>query len=307
MLFLKKLAFLEGLKIYRFSVLITIKEVKNIHKSKALFMLAALFILVSVFLTGCGQAGKEKAADQGQASRVNLSGYKSPGTFITPQDLNARLGQQDLIILDFNKPDIYAKGHIPGAINVSWTNFSYMNGKPGDKKWGAIYNREDLKKALESYGIDNNKTVVAYSDVLKGPGPDGRFIWQLKMAGLDNAKLLYGGMGFWENSGFRLVTETVKATPATGLVLKDFDENYHATTESLAQDLGKTRIIDCRTKKEFDGSQNNGEARGGHIQGAIFLEWKDLLNADATPKKAEDIIALMKDKGITPQDDFAVY
>ncbi|MCL6639165.1 MAG: sulfurtransferase [Firmicutes bacterium] len=261
-----------------------------------------------MLLAGCSRGGKENAAGKSETGKVDLSGYKNADIFITPQELSAKLGQKDLIIFDFNKPDVYAKGHLPGAINVSWTNFSYMEGKPGDKKWGAIYNKDDLAKALQSYGVDNRKTVVAYSDVLKGPGPDGRLIWQLRMAGFTNAKLLYGGMAYWEKTGGQLTTEPAKAQPSpVPPVLKDFDESYNATTEYVAENLGKTKIVDCRTKKEFDGAQNNGEARGGHIQGAIFLEWKDLLNADATPKPAAEIVAIMKDKGITPGDDFVVY
>lgn len=275
-------------------------------RSKTLFLLATAMVL-AVLLSGCGQAAKEKAASTNEGVKVDLTGFKNAGLFITPQELSGKLGQNNLVIFDFNKPDVYAKGHIPGAINVSWTNFAYTEGKPGDKKWGANNNKEDLARALQAYGVDNHKTVVAYSDVLKGPGPDGRLIWQLKMAGLDNVKLLYGGMSYWEKSGYKLVSEPGKPVPATGLVLKDFDEGYIATTEYVAQNLGKTKIVDCRTRKEYDGAQNNGESRGGHIQGAIFLEWKDLLNADATPKSANEIVVIMKDKGISPEDDFVLY
>lgn len=272
---------------------------------KRLLVLTAVCLVMAFILSGCGS---EKVSPEGiSEGKVDLSGFKNPDVFITPQELNAGLGRNDIVILDFNKPDVYAKGHIPGAINVGWTNFSYMQGKPGDKKWGATYSREDLTKALEAYGVDNNKTVVAYSDVLKGPGPDGRFVWQLRMAGFNNARLLYGGMAFWEKSGYRLVSDPGKAVPAAGLTLKEFDGGYNATTDYVAESLGKIKIVDCRTKKEFDGAQNNGEARGGHIKGAVFLEWKELLNPEATPKKAEEIVAIMKDKGITQQDEFIVY
>lgn len=275
------------------------------NSKRSIFMLAFALLAITVLLAGCGQGNKGEVNIA--STNVNLSGFKNADIFITPQQLNAGLGKQDLVILDFNKPDVYAKGHIPGAINVSWSNFSYMEGKPGDKMWGGIQNKEDLTKTLSSYGVDNTKTVVAYSDVLKGPGPDGRFIWQARMGGLENAKLLYGGMANWEKSGYKLVTEPGKAVAATGLQLKDFDQGYDATTEFVAQNLGQIKIIDCRTKKEFDGAQNNGEARGGHIQGAIFLEWKTLLNEDATPKPANEIIAIMKDNGISPEDDLVLY
>jgi len=90
-------------------------------------------------------------------------------------------------------------------------------------------------------------------------------------------------------------------------MLQDYDESYNATTEYIAANLGKVKLIDCRTKKEFEGDTSHGEARGGHIAGAIHLEWKKLLYSDGTPKKAEEIIALLEDQGFTPDDEFIIY
>ncbi|WP_003540286.1 sulfurtransferase [Desulfotomaculum nigrificans] len=268
--------------------------------------LLLVMMTLALLLTGCAALGpaKQQTADK----KIDLTGYKHSDIFITPQELKNKLNSKDVVIIDADQPNVYANGHIPGAINVTWTDLSYVKGKPGDKNWGVAFNKQDLTKALEARGIDNKKTVVVYSDVLKGPGPDGRLVWQMRMAGLNNAKLLYGGKALWKEMGYELTSEPGKVAATTGLVLKDFNESYNATTDYVAKNLGKVKIIDVRTKKEFDGDTSHGEARGGHIPGAIHLEWKELLNQNGTPKPAQEIIALMKEKaGVTPEDDFVLY
>ncbi|MFZ3130049.1 MAG: rhodanese-like domain-containing protein [Desulfosporosinus sp.] len=98
-----------------------------------------------------------------------------------------------------------------------------------------------------------------------------------------------------------------KPTPVTGLTLKEFDKSYSADKAYVYANLGKTVIIDVRTEKEYKGSQDSEEARGGHIQGAKSFLWSSILNENATPKSPEVITKMMADLGVTPADDFVVY
>ena len=281
---------------------------KKVLKKK-LISLTALIMALMLVLSACTGSNQSTSdsADSPQ-TEVDLSVYKNGDIFITPQELNEKLGDENVIIFDGNKQGAYAKGHIPGAINVGFHSFSNVEGKPGDPLWGTTLDKKELAKKLESYGVTNDKLVVFYSDVLPGPGPDGRNVWQLRMAGLDNVKLLYGGMPYWKELGYEVTKEVpAEPVPSTGLVLKDFDQSYLATKEHVRENLGKTVVIDVRTEKEFKGSQNAGEARGGHIKGAKHILWSDLLNDNATPKSPEEITKIMADAGVTPEDDFVVY
>lgn len=269
-----------------------------------------LLLLSMLLLSACSSQQKtSNSADSGQAvPPPDLSVYQNVDLFITPQDLKVKLGDPNVIVFDASKPDIYQKGHIPGAIGVGFHGFSQIVGKPGDPLWGTTLDKEELTKKLESYGVTNDKLVVFTSNVLPGPGPDGRNVWQLRMAGLDNVKLLYGGNPHWKELGYEMTKEpTAKPTPSTGLVLKDFDESYRAQKDYVMANLDKRVIIDVRSEKEFKGSQDAGEARGGHIKGAKQLLWSDLLNENATPKSPEEIKKIMAGLGVTPEDDFVVY
>jgi thiosulfate/3-mercaptopyruvate sulfurtransferase len=245
-----------------------------------------------------------------QATQIDLSLFANgQDIFITADDLHKRLGDDNLVILDGNHPKLYAKGHIPEAINIGFKGLSRAEGKPGDAEWGTILPRQELQKRLESYGITNDSLIVCYSDTLQGPGADGRAVWQLRMAGLDKVKLLYGGMALWRQAGYQLTDEPPKSVPpSTGLVLQDYQESYRANRHSILENIDTLKLIDVRSKKEFTGEDTSrGEARGGHIKNAQWLEWKELLKPDGSPKSAVEIIALLAGVGVRPDDDVIVY
>ncbi|MGB5823031.1 MAG: rhodanese-like domain-containing protein [Proteocatella sp.] len=274
-----------------------------------LFGITSLLMASILVLSACNtqQSATEPEAVP-VAESADLSSYKNGDIFITPQELNEKLGSSDVIIFDGNKPDVYETGHIPGAVSAGFHSFSKLDGKPGDSLWGTTLEKDELTKKLESYGVTNDTLVVFYSDVLPGPGPDGRNVWQLRMAGLENVKLLYGGFPKWKELGYEVTKDpATEAVASKGLALKDFDESYNATKAYVNDNIDKTVIIDVRSEGEFKGSQKAGEARGGHIKGAKHLLWSSVLNEDATPKSAEEITAIMADMGITPADDFVVY
>lgn len=272
-------------------------------RKKISILLLTFSFMLSILLVGCN-FNKNNNNNEAQ---FNESEYKNVDYFITPQELNKIIGSKDIILLDCNKPDVYQKKHIPGAVNIGIHAFSDISNKIGNPGWGTILDKAELQNKMESLGIDNSKTVVFYSDVFKGPGADGRAVWQSKVAGLDNVKMLAGGLSYWQDLGYETTDKVSKATSTKGLELKDYDTSYIATKEYVKENLGKQVIIDVRTKGEYEGSQKVGEPRGGHIKGAINMQWIELLNDDGTPKDKDEIKKIMASLGVKPEDDFVLY
>lgn len=265
-----------------------------------------IVVLMTFTIVGCSKTNSTDIASK-DSKEFDTSVYKNNDFLITPQGLSKLLQSKSVVLLDCNKPDIYAKEHIPGAVSIGIQAFSDKTGKPGDANWGTILDKAKLKAALEALGIDNTTTVVLYSDVFKGPGADGRAVWQLQQAGLTNVKLLVGGTTYWKELGYEVTTEATKATPKTGVVLKDYDLTNSASKDYVYTNLGKQVIIDVRSKAEYEGSQNAGEPRGGHIKGAVNLLWTDLLNKNGTPKSSKEITDMMATLGVKQGDTFVVY
>jgi len=191
---------------------------------------------------------------------------------------------------------------------AGYKGLSLSVGKPGDENWGTILPQDALTEKLESFGVTNDTLIVAYSDTFKGPGSGGRAVWQLKMAGFDNARLLYGGLTVWRQLQFPVTKDVPIPTPAMGLTLKTYDESYRADRHFVEEHLATMKLVDVRSKNEFTGKDTSrGESRGGHIKGAEWLEWTSLLNQNSTPKSPEEIIAIMASVDIHPDDDFVLY
>ncbi len=266
-------------------------------------LLSLLILLLT--LSGCQTKTANVEVD---TTEVDLSVYPQGEYFITPQEVQGLLGSEDLVILDCNKPDIYEKEHIPGALSLGFHGFSDKVGKPGDPGWGTIKPKDELEEQLTALGIDNEKTVVFYSNVFKGPGADGRAVWQLSLAGMDNVKILYGGSTYWKDLGYEMTKEVPESPiPSDGVTLKEYDESFFATKEAIYSTLGEELLLDVRSEKEYKGSQNAGEPRGGHIAGAEHFLWTGFLEDNGTLKSPEAIEAIMTEFGVNKEDDFTLY
>ena len=101
-------------------------------------------------------------------------------------------GRQDFVLLDVRSPDMYARGHVPGAINLPHRKIT------GRKmaEWPA------------------GTTFVVYC---AGPHCNGANRGAIRLAELGRpVKEMIGGVTGWVDEGFGLVTETVvgAASPA---------------------------------------------------------------------------------------------
>lgn len=213
-------------------------------------------------------------------------------------------------ILDARDPKEYKVSHIPGALNVTWQSLSNMKPKQGQPDWGVVLPQDELAKKLGSLGIDGSKDIIVYNDP-KGLGEEGRVLWMLRLAGLQNSKMLNGGWTQWvANKGEKDGTE-VKPT-AVDFKITNPDMSLIATTEEVKNKLGKVKLIDTRSLEEFEGKTNhgenvNGEKALGRIKGAIHMEYRECYNDNGTIKSIADLKALFEKKGLKPEDEIITY
>lgn len=221
--------------------------------------------------------------------------------------LKENLSREDLLILDARGADTYAKGHIPGSIAVMWQNFADMSGAPGENlNWGTVLEPKALSEKLSEFGISKDKEIVVYTSTNGGWGEDGRIVWMLNRAGLDNVKMLDGGFEYWKANNYEISKDTVEPTPAT-VEVASLDNSTNIDTDELASKIGEVVIIDVREKDEYEGAQKFGEARGGHLPGAINITFNQFLNNDGTLKTAQEIKAILDENGIEKDDEIVTY
>ena len=228
--------------------------------------------------------------------------------FITAEQVESST-QNELTVIDTRPSWKYLLGHVPGAINLSdWKEFTIKsNGIPGqinqDKKF--------IVEKLRSFGIDHQKTIVIYGDLSDKWRTDGRFFWMFEFYGFKRVALLKGGFQNWVDSGLSKERGFGEAPKPSALQTSEIEFNWDILADQnwIASRLGSQKIalIDNREKHEFDGATPYGSSRGGHIPGAIHIDWREFFTSDGTLKPRKTLDSLLQSAGIRPDQEIVVY
>lgn len=267
---------------------------------KKVSVLAMVVILALLGVAGCSKA--PTTSSQPAVPNAVMDSQKS-ANFVSVAWLKDNLNS--VILLDPRKDTEYQAGHIPGAINATWQSFANMNGKPGDKDWGTLLPKDELSKKLGALGIDGSKLVVVYADP-QGWGEDGRIVWMLRVAGIQNSKMLDGGWKAWNDAKYEISAKAPVITPVT-FSIASMDEGIIVTTDWILANQDKIKIVDARTPKEYGGATDFGEAKGGHLPGAISLPFQNTFNADGTIKSTDELKTIFTNAGLKPDDVIVTY
>jgi thiosulfate/3-mercaptopyruvate sulfurtransferase len=299
-------------------------EVKKIDKKrgemtfKRLFIMVGLSILLIIMIIGTGLPGgcnrkqsvvpappvveeeEEKKEDPSArlAAAEKISGYHHPEALISIYELNQRIYDPGIFILDTRGRSFvvfqssYPLGHILGAVPIQHENYSHP------AYFDRIASPLHLQNHLGGLGVSNDSTIVLYGN----DGLQARLYWALKMYGHDNLKILDGGFEKWKEAGNDITSASSARRPETF----EFDltrsntESVLATVNDVEAAIGNPNyiIVDVRSEGEFFS---------GHIPGSLNIIWSNLQNNDQTFKPAPDLKALFEENKITPDKKIIVY
>jgi len=208
-------------------------------------------------------------------------------------------GADNLIIVDLSSLENYSKGHINGAI---WLDYKVtQNTNPPH---GYLPDVEQLRQIFSSLGHNPNKTYVVYDD--EGGGWAGRFIWMLDSINHHNYFYLNGGIHAWNAENLPITTQIATVTKTNSKITIS-----HVPTADLAYVQSKinkpnTIIWDARSPAEYSGEKILAKY-GGHIVGAINLEWTCCMDKSSNLRIAKNIAQLLQNKGITKDKEIITY
>lgn len=212
---------------------------------------------------------------------------------IEPTELAGHLNDEGLLIIDLCRPEVYAKIHLPGAIHV--TPSELVSGiAPATGKLPGI---DRLTTLFERIGYDPAKQIVAYDD--EGGGWAGRFIWTLDLIGHAQSSYLNGGLVAWMGEELPTTTALPEAKPAAALNIEIDCSRQASMADVLSSITDPQEIVwDARSEEEYRG-QRLAAARGGHIPGAINLDWLNTMDRDNGLRIRKDIESQLEQLGIT--------
>lgn len=175
----------------------------------------------------------------------------------------------------FNHYEDYVQSHIPGAVFIDWVKEIT---DPADPRHAQIAKPERYAEAMERAGIGPDKLVVAYDDY--GGMFAARLWWSLNYYGHTKVVMLDGGWKKWIAEGRPVTAEVPQITP--GKFAPRLNPTIYRDGAQVLKSLKTdTRLIDMRSKAEFDGQESRA-SRKGHIPGAVNQPRSELLAADGT-------------------------
>jgi len=230
-----------------------------------------------------------------------MTKYTAP-LIIEANELEEHLNDANTLIVDLCKDETYIQSHIPGAVHLQYPRIIHVE-KP---VMGLLPDMEILNSVLSSIGITKDTHVIAYDD--EGGGKACRLLWTLDVIGHRHYSLLNGGLHAWANEGHVLDSTPVTPSPTEygpceikqGIADKDYVLNSIANPASI--------LLDSRSIEEYTGTKRFAE-RGGHIPGAVNLDWMLTMDKQRNLRLLPDdeLTQQLKTLGVTPDKEIILY
>ncbi len=185
--------------------------------------------------------------------------------------------------------DQYNAAHIPGAVFVDWTDDIV---EPGSHAYD-VANPERYAALMSQLGIGIDTFVVAYDDA--GGMFAARLWWSLNYYGHSQVAVLDGGWQKWLTENRPVTAEKPEIQPT--VFTPKINPAWNKNSNDVLNRADTTQLVDVRTIEEFIGKASRAK-RGGHIPGAVNVPRGNLLAADGTMLKPEQLKLKFEDAGI---------
>jgi thiosulfate/3-mercaptopyruvate sulfurtransferase len=220
---------------------------------------------------------------------------------VTAAWLAERLGQAGLVVVDVSaERSAYRAGHIPGAVYVGVDDIRIVVHEGGFR----LPTADEADRIFGRLGITADTTVVAYDDV--GGLNAARLFFTLETLGHAHAAVLDGGSGHWRARGLPWTATVPTPSRVTYRARPDRERVADADWIRLRLREAGVALVDARTPEEYAGRDVRAR-RGGHIPGAVNIEWREHLASDGTFKPVDELRELYTARGVTPDKTVVTY
>lgn len=236
--------------------------------------------------------------DAVMAAALALAAMAAGAQTIVDLDFVRQAVARGALLWDARDADAFAKGHIPGAVNLGDPTLTLRDTLTEDYLPTA-----DIEKALGNAGIDPAREIIVYGD--RGL-PSVYFAHlTLRYFGAANARVFHDGIDAWRAAGLALASTPAKARPVA--VKLAAQPGVIVSTKDVVAALKRSdvQLLDVRTVKEFKGEDIRA-IRGGHIPGAINIPFEqNWIDPDARAKLRAGKVKDSSGMSLKPRADLA--
>jgi thiosulfate/3-mercaptopyruvate sulfurtransferase len=232
--------------------------------------------------------------------------YQNQDLLVDVNWLEQHIGKPGLLVLDARKEG-FQQGHIPGARQLRAELLKH----PNAIDIAPLYT---VREALEEIGYSDGAELVIYDDGKSALAT--RVFYVLEYYGLRGlVRLLHGGFTAWKKAGKPIQEGSPdslsrhKRGQWTGA--RSHPELL-TTKAQLEEAPSSFLLLDVRSRDEYTGADKRQNRKGGHIPGAVQLEWRDALKLDAPDgvpyfKQGEELTAQLEAIGIIRDNIIVPY
>ncbi|NPA40661.1 MAG: sulfurtransferase [Aquificae bacterium] len=230
---------------------------------------------------------------------------------VSPEWLKDRLGDKNLVILEFSDTQSYlVEGHIPGAVLTEKEDWRIM-----DEKTGALVKKplEEYEKLFRRWGINNDSMVVLYYKGNKMNEILGAVYayWLFHLVGHERVALLDGGWLAWEKKGYPVSYDEPDVKEGNFKVR--YNPKKEINWKYLLENIGKKPIIDGRPVGHYFGiSKFPAAKKYGHVPCSVPLPWEWWVHKDEESGKLyiqipDYIEEFLTNQGIKKEDEVLLF
>jgi thiosulfate/3-mercaptopyruvate sulfurtransferase len=232
---------------------------------------------------------------------------------LDPEELSAKLKDDDVVVIDTRDADAFRAGHIRGAVNVHEI-FTFLASSSPE---GMEDLRMEFRSIFGDAGLSGKELAVVYEQSMDtGLGQSCRGYFLLQFLGYPRTALLHGGLDAWIAGGLPVSREMSAPTPKT------FPNNMAGShlivdaTEMLAAvDNPNIVKLDVRDVDEWMGYSSSPygvdfSPRKGRIPESIWLEWYRMMKPGPVGpvfKNKKEILAECRTVGIFEDTPVILY
>jgi thiosulfate/3-mercaptopyruvate sulfurtransferase len=202
--------------------------------------------------------------------------------FVTTDELAAELGDPNLGLIDasWHLPPTgrlgraeFLRGHIPDSVFFDIDVIADLStGLPHMLPEPAL-----LAKAMGALGLGDGMRFVVYDTL--GLFAAARVWWMLRVYGVEEVRILEGGLPKWIREGRPLATGEMQPKPR--IFTPRLNPHMIASLDEVRQTLasGSAQIVDARPAERFrgDAPEPRPGVRSGHMPGALNLPFSEIV------------------------------
>ncbi|WP_435870906.1 sulfurtransferase [Leifsonia williamsii] len=196
----------------------------------------------------------------------------------------------------------FERGHVPTAVYVDLDTELAGHGEPTDGRH-PLPGEADLQAAARDWGMRDGDAVVVYDD-FSGTSA-ARAWWLLRHAGVDDVRVLDGGLAAWVAAGGALEAGPVQT--ARGDIHLQYGALPTLDADGAADTAEHGVLLDARAGERFRGEVEPVDPRAGHIPGAVSAPTTENLGGDGRMLPPVELADRFAALGVRPGVVVGVY